>query len=413
MIKTYTLSDNSEFKTVTIPAGTLLFRGVHSEDKLHKEYIGDNYCISQTSQVFFYPAPYVSQCVDNYNIHIIYTTNYDLELLLLVKPSIMYKINNKDNYNSSIIKICSDISSEDSCGYKMSAEDPCFTELMLTNFPNIIGYIGLDKRDVGIFLAQQKTYLKDITKDYLKDIFPVILTNTRECVGVPEIVIHPLHLRVKEDYLIKRGNTRYEDDFKKYVYTSRAKYNFTPLLYVTEKNIFTFNDLQKKDTSNILKETGPLDYKINNGLFKNINIIMKDILSKGYMIDEKKYSAIIDKRTGFYRIKNTVKTRKQYNTMLKVFTPDTMTTESVPITYELPEKMSHAKMFEIAEIDEGLQTNEDVLNGYGISLSSEYIFDKGNYKTKYNINKIFPRSELGSYSRFKKENRNTRKKNRS
>ena len=410
MIKTYSIDDGSEFKTVILPAGTLLFRGSGPDD-LFREYNGleDNYCMSPTSQVFFYPAPYVSQSVNNYSIHTIYTSNYDLELILMIKPASMYKSDENNKQSSSIVKICSDISAIDECGFAMSRSDPCFTTKLLKDFPNILGYIGLDRRDISKFMAQYPIYLKLQMHKHIMKILPSVVSNSREVTGVPEIVIHPLHLRGTDDDM--RREFKHRTLSAKNIKIHRAKYNFTPLLYITNDDIFSLNSLNNMNIQRI-KQTDPPEYISNNNLFNNIEKVMNALLASGYTIDGVLYSAIVDSKTGFYTIKqksmkNT--TRKSYNTIMKVFDPETMITDATPLTYSLSDSWGHEKILKMANSDEGLSTNERVLNSNGASLSPEYIFNKGNYIKKYRVATIFPRPDLGSQFQYKRKSLQTRK----
>lgn len=409
MIKTYSI-DGSEFQTVTLPHGTLLFRGVNSD--IYNEYTTDNFCISPTAQTFFYPAPYVSQAVENYNIHIIYTTNYDLELLLLIKPATIYKIDKEDKPVSSIVKICSDISGVDKCGYDMSSEDPCFTDNMLKRFPHILGYIGLDKRDLASFLAQYASYMKYDMKSQIEQILGSIVSNVRGLIGVPEIAIHPLHLRRSDKYWIKKGNMKTMPDYISYIHFNRAEYNFSPLLYITKDRIFSFDEFKDISVYNKLINTDPLNYPIDKDLFANLNLVMQDLLTKGYIINGYKYNAHTDKKTGFYRIntKERKNTRRRYNTTLNTFDPETMTSQNFPLHYDnLPNNMTDGEMIQMAESGQQIPDSENLLNRYGLSFSPEYIFDKGNYVKKYRVDTVFPRPDLGGYSKRKKKNRRTRK----
>ena len=408
MIKTYSL-DGSEFQTITLPRGTLLFRGVNSDS--YNEYTTDHFCISPTTQTFFYPAPYVSQAVENYNIHIIYTTNYDLELLLLVKPATMYKIDEKDKPESSIIKICADISGVDTCGYKMGIDNPCFTDKMLKEFPHILGFIGLDNRDLSFFLSQYKSYIDYDMKSHISQILGSIVSNARGLIGVPEIVIHPLHLRRSDTYWIRKGNMKTMSDYISYIHFNRAEYNFSPLLYITKNRIFSFNEFKDLSIYEELINTDPLNYPIDKDLFANLNLVMQGLFTKGYIINAYKYNAHTDKKTGFYRINTKGRnTRRRYNTTLNTFDPETMTRQNFPLQYDtLPNNMRNKDMIEMAESGQQLPDSENLLNKYGLSFSPEYVFDKGNYIKKYRVDTVFPRPDLGGYSKRKKKNRRTRK----
>jgi len=80
MFKTYTYKSIT-FQTITIPKGTVLFRGLRFDnetqyDSLFHDMIGykkdNSYTISPSMNVFFYPVPYVSDVVSIYDIHAIY-----------------------------------------------------------------------------------------------------------------------------------------------------------------------------------------------------------------------------------------------------------------------------------------------------------------------------------------------------
>jgi len=76
---------------VTLPVGTILFRGVTLSEKedvryFYRDYIGDPYgkdqvCLSPTHNVFFYPSPYVS-----FGAHDIGSKFKCIQIVVLVKP---------------------------------------------------------------------------------------------------------------------------------------------------------------------------------------------------------------------------------------------------------------------------------------------------------------------------------------
>jgi len=279
---------------------------------------------------------------------------------------------------------------------------------MLKEYPHILGYIGLEEGDVGKFLAQYPIYIKYKMTSEIVQILPCIVSNSREIIGIPEIVLHPLHLRRLESLDLRRENgNKSVRNIKRH----RARYNFTPLLYITKNDIYSLQDL----TSENIKKIQVVDvnsYISNNGLFDNLNKVMTNLLSKGYMIDGTLYLASLCKKTGFYRIYSPINTtnKKQDTSVLKVFHPDTMETELFPLTYSLPDTMSKKEMLRMASSDEGLPTNERALNSFGASLSPEYIFNKGNWSKKYRVDTVFPRPELGSYTIGKRPSRHTRKR---
>ena len=86
MSKTY-IHNEKEFKTVTIPKGTALFRGLQydskDEYKIFSDLIGykssTGFDIPRTMYISFYKEPDIPE---SFNLHVIYLTNYDIELLV-------------------------------------------------------------------------------------------------------------------------------------------------------------------------------------------------------------------------------------------------------------------------------------------------------------------------------------------
>jgi hypothetical protein len=265
MIRIYTLDDDSEFKTLTIPKGTLLFHGMQLESQnpihLFSHFIGKHskekggYHISPTTNIFFYPVPYVSSSVDYFNVNIIYTTNYDVELLLMIRPSEMAR---KNRYNSEngikLIRTCSEISEKDKCDFQMSKDDPCFTAYCMEHFPNIAGYISIAITDYKRFIYQYtQIYKKYQSFEKLIQILPSLVSDSRDIISIPEIVLHPLHIRQSNciDFVIKGV----EDDpsyLVNYCIRHRRRFNYFPLLYVNQNGSYHINDLKNYKISFII-----------------------------------------------------------------------------------------------------------------------------------------------------------------
>ena len=255
MIKDYTFKGAS-FKTLTIPKGTVLFRGLNYDKESHYMSIFNDlvgyknkkyYAIDPNMNVFFYPAPYVSDSVKIYDIHIMYVTQYDIELLLLINPSNISRNNKNNDIYKDIITTCSNISKYNKCGQEMSQVDPCFSDDMLKQFPQIDGYIGIAEQDAELIT---KKYQDMITKynniDKIKQIIPSILSNSRGIISVPEIVIHPLRFRYDDCHLITERFYSPERVVK-YCINNRAQYNFFPLLYFSNSGIYNMIDLKNKN----------------------------------------------------------------------------------------------------------------------------------------------------------------------
>ena len=416
MLKTYTLSNNSEFKTITIPKGTLLFRGITFTQDTQNEYISEFFnkglCIPPTKNIYFYPAPYAGIGVNPFNVYILYSTNYELELLLLIKPSTHFKSNSSEQNASSeeFVTLCNKISAVDTCGGKMSYDDICFTEDFIKQFPHILGYIGLDASDVDAFYNHYKAFLKHGMTDKIKQIIPSIVENSRGFTGIPEIVLHPLHLRKLQTARF-RHNFRQPDTWIKAIIENRARYNYTPLLYITDTDIFTLNDLL--NDTNILKmrESQFSDYVMSNPLFDRMNEVIKKLLGNGYKINNTTYKLMLESSTGFYKLitneKRNNKTQKyKTNTMIN-FEPNTMNDTQTPVSYSIHSNIPNDTILNITN-PYFIDTKESDLNSKLKSLTSGLVFKKGNYIKKYRINEVFKRDDLSNPSKYKQRTKTRR-----
>jgi hypothetical protein len=402
MIKTYKLDDKTEFKTITIPKGTLLFRGIdfssHNPSEYYTEFINKNLCIPPTKNVYFYPVPYVSIAVNPFNVVILYTINYDLELLLLVKPSSHFKPNASEQNQSSnqIITLCGSVSENDKCNQPMSEDDPCFTYEFIQKFPHISGYVGLDAGDVERFLGHYRVLLKHGMTNRIKQIIPAIIENSRGFTGVPEIVLHPLHLRRIEPI-------KYKYDFSKpdriisSLIRHRARFNYTPLLYITDKHVFTLNELLKYKNIEKMMKSVASDYIVNNKVFDNINKVMNKLLYEGYDIDDHNYTLYIDQRTGFYRVNTGIHNKnftvKNKNSIMIEFDYPYENESSVSLSYPVATDLTDESIQGIEQL-ELTNSKESHLNCQLNSLKRTIVFNKGNYEKKYKIEEVFKRPEF-------------------
>lgn len=408
-IKTYTLENNTKFQTITIPKGTVLFKGIditeHNRDAYIKDFVNKGGCIPPTKLVYFYPAPYTGIAVQPYNLYILYTTNYDLELLLLVKPSMHYKMNasNKNESISDIMKICSEIATKDKCEDYMLEDDPCFTESFMKTFPHILGFIGIDANDVGLFKPHYNTLMKHGIKNKIKQIIPTIVENSRGFTGVPEIAIHPLHLRhnfaMKFKYEMNTADTKINSVIK-----YRARYNYTPLLYITCDAIYTLNDLRNYKNIEDIYTSEHSDYIVHNKLFEKLNKLMKKLLYRGYIVNGTQYRLYIDKYTGFYKIKSNGINLSKNNTIKNI--NKTMIVNEPGEDDDIAILSHSVKTYVPPEILSGelLMSKENNLNRELQSLERSVLFNKGSYVKKYKINEVFERPDLET-----KRSRKTRK----
>jgi hypothetical protein len=407
MIQTYTLEDGFSFETIILPKGTLLFRGIQFSDLTPREHITEfinhGSCIPPTKNVYFYPVPYVAVAVNTFNVHILYTTNYDLELLLLVNPSKGIKPNASEEETDyrRILRICSKLSKTNACGHTMNEDDPCFTDMFLDTFPHIMGYIGLDAGDVDTFFGRYRAMLKNSMRNEIGHILPAIVENSRGVIGIPEIVLHPLHLRRNKVVRVKKDFNRSDEQIQTII-NHRARWNYTPLLYVSSKDIFSLGDLLNKDAIDMLRSAPFINKMKGNPLFLKLDAILKSLSSKdGYRIHDTIFRIQIDMRTGFYRVvsRGEAKKEKEEFILHEFISNDNSyaSTETKETSVEYKRNVLLPKGF-IDEVKENyiMDMNEDYVNTFLHSFLAFSTMERGNFIKKYRLEEVFPRKDLQS-----------------
>lgn len=421
MIKNYSLR-GTPFKTITIPKGTVLFRGLNFDRKSHYTtifndligYLKDKYyAIDPNMNVFFYPVPYVSDSVKIYDIHIMYITQYDIELLLLISPSDISRGDKDNKKYEHIFTTCDNLGDKNKCGQDTNGTDPCFTDDMLKLFPQIDGYIGIAEQDAEIFIKKYNDLLfKYNNIDKIKQILPSILSNSRGIISVPEIVIHPFRFRYNDCYLITERFYNPERVVK-YCINNRAQYNFFPLLYFCNNGIYNIIDL--KDRSTIEKFINKnINYKkVLPKLYEYIDDILTKMFNDGYTINKILYKIFIDKRTGFYiaftdRVKN--KYRNTRKRIFRNFKDDTfegyldsyIVKNNDPLINTIISSYNNYLNNWTGHLNEDLVTN-------GYSAKKSLVLNRGNkhnFVYKYQIDKVFDRPDLKEYHNVRKREKN-------
>jgi hypothetical protein len=422
MIRTHRLK-NTKFQTITIPKGTLLFRGLSFDDKkkyksIFHDLIGYQqkkyYEISPTMNVFFYPVPFVSDSVNIYDIHTIYITQYDIELFLFIKPS---DFSRENAYScpdlQEIITICNQLSKTDKCGFEMSKIDPCFTELFMNTFPQIAGYIAIAEQDASVFFGK---YKKFVNQGFAKYILSSLVSNSRDTIGIPEIVIHPLRSRQKNCHFI--GYPFYNSEtIVKYCIKHRGQYNYFPLLYITNTKVYNFIDLTNMNTFKEMEDASRV-LNINDPplLYQTMENVLQLLFISGYSIQNHKYKAYVDVKTGFYRLyhhnsstKNkSIKRKKE----IRRFKDDEFDGNIDSIVSYPNDNM--ASLF-IKSHNNYLDSFLRNLHVNGYAANKHLLFDRGNTNKlimNYHVDKVLERPDLESFTkRYKRKNNNTKKQN--
>lgn len=410
-MQTYTLSSGETFDTITLPKGTILFRGIQlNTEKPHPEYVFTDlfgspdkdgyYCTDPHENKFFYPAPFVSDTIDRFASHVIYHLNYDVEIVMMVKPSSSERSDHRTHrIPTSAYLSCSNISDKDECGRPRKNFDPCLSPLLLQEYPHIQGFIAIASKDADIFKRGQiPAFMRNIP-DALNYIRPFIVSNSRDIHGVPEIVLFPFHARpatVLEKSVIHPRAV--EPNYIAYAIANRTRLNYFPLAYVTETGFFSFKELLSPEHLHALASCERENINFDSPLILNmIKLVDAALSSEGFYIGDTPYKFTIDLRTGFYVLDIPEIRRLNYTMQkLNMVTPD-RSSEPVIVPFYYPsdiKKKIHSSLSK--NITE--EALEDALNKVYGSYSKHYVFNKGNpvmaYSQKYTMHLVLPRPEL-------------------
>ena len=268
--------------------------------------------------MFFYPAPYASDAVNRFNIHMLCYTLYDLELMLLVLPS----SDSREEYPSGdpltdAYVTCSILSETDPCGFPMDNQNPCFTTATMELLPHLNGYIAISGTDAGAFRTKMAASMRAHNKSFLANSLPLVISNSRNIQSVPEIVIHPLYRR--DQNCLEFSPQRINDDFKHYLVKNKNSYAIYPLYIFSDNGVLSLNDFLQLDyhtLSKFLKSNDRVMYA-QRPLYKHLQtFIMASLEPDGYIYTPVQVSSgfnedytqpnnqivriSIDSRTGFY-----------------------------------------------------------------------------------------------------------------
>lgn len=372
-----------------------------------------HYCVDPHHNTFFYPAPFMTDVVNRYSIHTIYLTNYDVELVLMVKPSSRTR-NARGAINSAPYSHCTDIGAVNKCGIKMIDHDPCLSPLLIKEFPNIHGYIAIAGNDASRFKHGIYKIMYEENIESAKSMAPFVVENARGLQSVPEVVIYPYHVRISDE--MRRVHPRAVDANPiHYAIKHRAELNYFPLVYITEKKIYTWTDLDSYKTRKEMGETVRNNLEYISPIHEKEKFIVNSALSPGGIsINGVVYKFSIDVRTGFYiassQIPHKLMDNSELTNIIKLYRnsysePSTPEPEYVvPFSYPLKAKRDiHGFLRKASKKAKPEEELVIALNRIGSSFSKHYQFDMTNpqkYKAEYKLETMFPRNEFSKQKRF-------------
>jgi hypothetical protein len=432
---TYTLSSGETFDTIVLPKGTVLFRGfemMHGEtvdtEVPFTELFGrqddeGHYCVDPHHNTFFYPAPYMVDVVNRYSIHAIYLINYDLELVSMVRPSLQTR-DARGKVDTAPYAHCTDIAPINKCGKRMIHHDPCLSPLLIKEFPNIHGYVAIAANDAGHYMHGYFPTVYKHNMEYAKSTVPFVVENARKIQSVPEIVLYPYHARISDE--IRRVHPRAVDDYYiQYALKHRAELNYFPLCYITEKKIYTWNDLESYKTRKEMGETVRNDPEFISAILeKEKNIVQHALNPSGIRIHGVDYKFTVDLRTGFYvashKLSATHPSPSDTLTNIVKLYRQSYTEPSIPINsyivpFEYPRTLKQSIRGFLRRAGKQEKSEEDLvmaLNRIGASFSKHYQFDIAHptkFKTTYKLETMFPRPDIDIKTTKKRFTRKTKR----
>lgn len=441
----YVLSSGISFETVIIPKGTVLFHGFDTfnvskgkdDQKIFMyELFGwpdseGDLCINPHHNMFFYASPYVIDIVNRYKIHSIFLTNYDLEIISMINPS-KNTHDKKGVVDKSAYLRCTEISELNKCGYKMEEADACLSPLLLAEFPHIAGYIAIAGSDGSRYKSvYYSEALRTGKLDYVKESVPFVVENARGLISIPEIVLYPYHARINLEKRTVRMRSPINSYPMNYAIEHRAELNYFPFAYITEDDVYFYNDIMNDKIREKLTISERMNGDMNSPIVVNTKKLLDKLLSpEGLIINGHKINFTIDLRTGFYVCKDEpdkdILLTGVVNTYRSPLPLDFSEKNNFIVPFKYPADMKRQIHGYLASTNrDKYHTEEDLvwsLNRLGASFSRYYQFKKDHpekYILTYKLEKMFPRPDLDDlYYRNKSKTigatpkrRVTRKKN--
>jgi len=205
-----------EVNIITIPKGTVLFRGYPTKEAIVSDFVGypnknNTTIIPKDYNVFFYPYPFVIEnYFYNFGTFVLMMLQYDIQVVSQVYPSTNTRDDMRRNYH--YVKPC-----------LARSYDPCLTEGFMKEYPDIVGELalaGMDLNAINLINTEKVEPFK-----YRKNFMDI-----DGHMGVPDLILYPFKQREKERTFTEKDKT-FES------LNSRIKeYNYVPIVIVEKEN---------------------------------------------------------------------------------------------------------------------------------------------------------------------------------
>jgi hypothetical protein len=409
---TRTLSNGAAFGVVTLPKGTVLFHGFQgdyngyvNENKIFSELFGDpnssgHHCVTNHTQKFFYPAPFMADVVYKFQVYAIFILNYDVNLVSMILPDRALH-SNKGSLESATIR-CATIAKADACDLEYKSSDHCLTPQLLREHPDIHGYIAIPNTDGSLYKSAFYPQLKHTYANYTRMTTPMVVSDKKGLTAIPEIVLHPYHVRTDAPRTI---SPRAAEDQIMFTIKNMSLLNYVPIMYFNESRTFSFLDLADKKTRyDLLSIDRDMSMKAITPIHQRVKAFLDTALSPGGVkIHDMNLKITVDVRTGFYFAKHRIippgdSVTTNINVYRETDDSEMPTYDVVPFSYPANmKKQLHGLLSSTHPAGEGHLTRE--LARIQASYRRKYIFDKGQSYRTFEMENSFPFHALKNKTR--------------
>jgi hypothetical protein len=212
------IEEISPIYVTTLPAGTVLFRGINTLIQLTQDVAGlsnnGKFCCNPNFSVYFYPFPFIDQTVSEFKHYAIYTVSRDIKVACFISPAPLARA---DRHIDGFPIVSCDKIPKSECGEIPKTYDACFTEAFRILNPDVVGMIGIASIDRHSLIDHIKG------GEFDDKYYNTYLDSHSLIPGVPEIVLYPFKGPLMKPY------TQTIPNYGEYLTKFQDILNFKPL----------------------------------------------------------------------------------------------------------------------------------------------------------------------------------------